>query len=45
MRALREQVDWPALRETIEHSPYARAFLTLCGEIGILPSVDEERAA
>jgi hypothetical protein len=49
VRALREQVDWPSLRETVEHSPYARTFLGLCEEIGILPPadppVDEERAA
>jgi hypothetical protein len=45
VRALREQVDWPALRDTVEHSPYARAFLALCEEIGILPPADEEKAA
>jgi predicted nucleotidyltransferase len=28
-RALREQVDWPALRERTSSSPFARAFFTL----------------
>jgi hypothetical protein len=28
-RAVREQVDWPALRARTEHSPFARAFFTL----------------
>ncbi|WP_219416900.1 nucleotidyltransferase family protein [Pseudonocardia nigra] len=36
-RALREQVDWPALRREVDHSPFARAFLALCAEIGIVP--------
>jgi len=35
VRALREQVDWPALREVVEHSPFARSFLALCSELGI----------
>jgi hypothetical protein len=35
VRALREQVDWPALHEVVGHSPFARSFLALCGELGI----------
>ena len=34
-RALREQVDWPALRAVVAHSPFARSFLALCDELGI----------
>ena len=45
VRALREQVDWASLRKTVEHSPYARAFLGLCEEIGILPPVEGDKAA
>jgi hypothetical protein len=36
-RALREQIDWPALRRDVAHSPFARAFLGLCGDLGIPP--------
>jgi predicted nucleotidyltransferase len=28
-RALREQIDWPSLRERTSSSPFARAFFTL----------------
>ena len=38
VRALREQVDWPALHEVVGHSPFARSFLALCGELGIAQS-------
>ncbi len=34
-RALREQIDWDALRAQTEHSAFARAFLTLCEGLGI----------
>src|SRR2546423_1694372 len=34
-RALREQVDWPALRARTCDSPFARAFFTLVEELGI----------
>jgi hypothetical protein len=37
VRALREQVDWAALRRQVDRSPFARAFLSLCEELGILP--------
>ena len=40
VRALREQVDWPALQAHVAHSPFARAFLALCGELAILPDAD-----
>ncbi len=36
VRALREQVDWETVRESVSGSPFARAFLTTCEEIGIL---------
>ncbi|HXG76668.1 MAG TPA: hypothetical protein VNJ53_08875 [Gaiellaceae bacterium] len=34
-RALREQIAWEALRAQTEHSPFARAFFTLCEGLGI----------
>jgi hypothetical protein len=40
-RALREQIDWEALRERTESSPFARAFFTLAEELGI---VEQARA-
>jgi hypothetical protein len=36
-RALREQIDWPALRARASDSPYAKAFFTLVEELGIAP--------
>jgi hypothetical protein len=46
-RALREQINWPALRGRASGSPYAKAFLTLVEELGIAPPVarSAERAA
>ena len=35
-RAVREQVDWEALRARTEHSPYAAAFFTLVERLGIV---------
>jgi hypothetical protein len=35
-RALREQIDWDAVRKRTSHSPYARAFFYLAGELGII---------
>lgn len=35
VRALREQLDWPALRTRTEHHPYAEAFLLLVDRLGI----------
>jgi hypothetical protein len=37
-RALREQIDWSALRARAAGSPYAKAFLTLVEELGIAPA-------
>lgn len=42
-RALREQVDWPALRARTEHHPYAEAFLLLAERLGI-STADARRA-
>jgi hypothetical protein len=36
-RALREQIDWPALRRDVEFWPFARAFLDLCDDLDIPP--------
>ncbi len=36
-RSLREQVDWAKLRERTAHSPFAAAFFTLAGGLGINP--------
>ena len=36
-RALREQIDWPALRRAVQDWPFARAFLDLCDELEIAP--------
>lgn len=36
MRALREQVDWPRVREQTATSPYAEAFLLLATRLDIL---------
>jgi hypothetical protein len=35
-RALREQIDWERLRRRTSDSPFARAFLFLASEVGIL---------
>ena len=35
-RALREQIDWAAVRERTEASPFAKAFFTLVEELGIV---------
>ena len=36
-RALREQIDWKALRERTAGSPYARPFFVLAEELGLAP--------
>jgi len=38
VRALREQVDWTALHDVVEHNTFARHFLALCDELGIAGS-------
>jgi hypothetical protein len=37
-RAVREQIDWPALRTRTSGSPYALAFFVMCDELGIVPA-------
>jgi Uncharacterised nucleotidyltransferase len=37
-RAVREQVDWDAVRARTESSPFARAFLTLAEELEVIPT-------
>ena len=44
-RALREQIDWPALRRRTAHSPYAAAFFTLAEGVGIVPEEPAGRGA
>jgi hypothetical protein len=39
VRALREQIDWPLLRERTHGSAYASAFFTLVEELGICAPV------
>ena len=36
-RALREQVDWDALRERVAAAPFGAAFLTLAERLAIAP--------
>ena len=44
-RALREQIDWHAVRSRTEQSPYARTFFFLAEELGVLePSLPRPRA-
>jgi hypothetical protein len=44
-RALREQIDWRALRQRTRGSPYAAAFLVLVEELGIVPETGAARGA
>jgi len=44
-RALREQINWPALRRRASGSPYAKAFMTLVEELGIAPAPEPAREA
>ena len=41
-RALREQIDWDAVRARCESSPFARAFFTLVEGLGIVELSKEE---
>jgi len=34
-RSVREQIDWDEVRRRTESSPYAKAFFTLLGELGV----------
>lgn len=36
-RAVREQVDWDAVRSRTEQSPFARAFFTITEGLGVVP--------
>lgn len=36
-RALREQIDWDAIREQVDDSPFGAAFFTLVERLGIVP--------
>jgi hypothetical protein len=40
-RALREQIDWPALRRDVASWPFARAFLDLCDDLNIPPREEQ----
>ena len=35
-RALREQVDWDAVRKRVDHTPYGRAFFTMLEGLGVI---------
>jgi hypothetical protein len=35
VRALREQIDWDAVRQRTHRSPFAQAFFVLVRELGI----------
>jgi Uncharacterised nucleotidyltransferase len=37
-RSLREQIDWPELRNRTAGNPYGKAFFTLVQELGIAPA-------
>ena len=43
-RALREQIDWAAVRSRTESSPFARAFFTLLEGLDILPEAPPHRS-
>jgi Uncharacterised nucleotidyltransferase len=43
-RALREQIDWMAVRDRTRSSPFARAFFTLLEGLEILPEVAPHRS-
>ena len=36
VRALREQVDWDEVRREVSASPFSRAFLAVCDDLGLL---------
>jgi hypothetical protein len=44
-RALREQVDWEAVRARTAGSPFARAFFTLLDGLEIVPASTAEGSA
>ncbi|UKJ65008.1 nucleotidyltransferase family protein [Cellulosimicrobium cellulans] len=44
-RAMREQIDWTEVRERVEDNPYARAFLFLLDELGVVDAEQMEDAS
>jgi hypothetical protein len=44
-RALRELVDWDAVRERVHHTPYGMAFFTILEGLGVLPDTEVRGAA
>jgi len=44
-RALREQIDWQAVRERTQQSPFARAFFVLLEGLGIVEAADTQERA
>src|SRR5215211_7609680 len=45
VRALREQVDWPAVRARVADSPYAVGFLVLAELLEIVPPPGKEESS
>lgn len=41
-RAMREQIDWPEVRARVDDNPYARAFLFLLDELGVVEAEQME---
>jgi hypothetical protein len=39
-RSLREQIDWPRVRDNTAGSPYAEVFLILLDRLGVVPLTD-----
>jgi hypothetical protein len=39
-RAIREQVDWPSVRARTSDSPFAKTFLFMLDELGVVANVD-----
>jgi hypothetical protein len=44
-RSLREQIDWPRIREATSSSPFAVAFFVLADGLGICPAAQQAPAA
>jgi phosphoribosylformylglycinamidine synthase len=44
-RALREQVDWDAVRARVRHTPYGRAFFTMLEGLGVVEEPQARAAA
>jgi hypothetical protein len=44
-RALREQIDWPAVRARTQESPFARAFFVLLDGLGIVADPEPQTRA